>query len=66
MRIGTTELITILAIGTLLFGASAIPKLARSVGEAKKEFEKGVKNTYNGGKDDKKKSANTKTKKKED
>ena len=37
---GTTELIVILAIVFLLFGASALPKLARSIGEAKREFEK--------------------------
>ncbi len=44
--IGTTELITILAIGVLLFGASAIPKLAKSIGQAKTEFEKGIKSNY--------------------
>ncbi len=35
---GSTELLVILLIVVLLFGASAIPKLARSLGEAKKEF----------------------------
>lgn len=39
---GSTELIVILAIGILIFGASAIPKLARSFGEAKKEIDKAL------------------------
>ena len=40
---GSTELIVILVIVVLVFGASAIPKLAKSVGEARKEFDKAVK-----------------------
>jgi sec-independent protein translocase protein TatA len=35
---GSTELIVILAIAVLMFGASAIPKLAKSIGEARREF----------------------------
>jgi len=35
---GSTELLIVLAIVVLLFGAQALPKLARSVGEARKEF----------------------------
>ncbi len=41
--IGSTELIIVVGVGLVLFGASAIPKFARSLGQAKKEFEKGVK-----------------------
>jgi len=41
--IGTTELILIVAVILVLFGASAIPKFARSLGEAKKEFTKAMK-----------------------
>lgn len=41
--IGTTELIVILVVVLVLFGATAIPRLARSLGRAKKEFEKGLK-----------------------
>ncbi len=41
--IGTTELILILVVILVLFGASAIPKFARSLGEAKKEFTKALK-----------------------
>jgi len=37
---GSTELMVILLIVVLVFGASAIPKLAKSVGEARREFEK--------------------------
>lgn len=40
---GSTELIVVLAIVILLFGASAIPKLAKSVGEARREFDKALK-----------------------
>lgn len=38
---GPTELIILVAIVVLLFGASRIPKLARSLGQSTKEFEKG-------------------------
>jgi sec-independent protein translocase protein TatA len=41
--IGTTELIVIVLVILVLFGASAIPKFARSLGEAKKEFTKAMK-----------------------
>ena len=41
--IGTTELLIILGVVVLLFGATAIPKLARSIGKARAEFDKGVK-----------------------
>lgn len=35
---GSTELIVIIVIITLIFGGSTIPKLAKSVGQAKREF----------------------------
>ena len=38
--LGAPELIIILLIALLLFGGAKLPKLARSLGEAKKEFEK--------------------------
>ncbi len=41
--IGTTEILIIAGVLVLLFGATAIPKLARSIGKARAEFEKGVK-----------------------
>lgn len=41
MNFGVTELLILLAIVVVLFGASRIPKLARSLGQASKEFKKG-------------------------
>lgn len=40
--IGGTELLIILAVIALLFGASRLPKLARAVGQSSKEFRKGL------------------------
>lgn len=40
--LGSTEIIVIAGIVVLLFGASAIPKFARSIGKAKKEFKEGL------------------------
>jgi sec-independent protein translocase protein TatA len=42
MSLGPTELIIILIIVLLLFGTTRLPKLARSLGEASKEFKKGI------------------------
>ena len=36
------ELFIVLAIVLVLFGGTALPKLARSLGSAKKEFKKGL------------------------
>jgi sec-independent protein translocase protein TatA len=36
------DLLIILAVVALLFGSSQLPKLARSLGSATKEFRKGV------------------------
>lgn len=38
--IGAQEWLIILAIVLVLFGGSKLPELARSLGEAKREFEK--------------------------
>ena len=38
--LGTTELLILAIVVFILFGASAIPKFAKSLGEAKKEFKK--------------------------
>ncbi|MBT5953387.1 twin-arginine translocase TatA/TatE family subunit [bacterium] len=40
---GHTELIIIAVIILILFGSAAIPKFFKSLGQAKSEFEKGVK-----------------------
>jgi sec-independent protein translocase protein TatA len=42
MNLGPTELIIILVIVLVLFGSTRLPKLARSMGQASKEFKKGV------------------------
>lgn len=42
MGIGAPELIIVLLVVLLLFGATRLPKLARSMGEASKEFKKGI------------------------
>ncbi len=41
--IGTVEILIICAVVLVLFGAAAIPKFARSLGRARKEFEEGLK-----------------------
>ena len=42
MGLGAPELIIILVIVLLLFGTTRLPKLARSLGEASREFKKGA------------------------
>jgi sec-independent protein translocase protein TatA len=41
--IGTTEILIVAAVVLVLFGGSAIPKFARSLGKARKEFDEGLK-----------------------
>ena len=41
-NIGPAELGIVLAIILLLFGAAKLPKLARSLGQAQREFKKGL------------------------
>lgn len=40
--LGTPELIIILVVVLLVFGSTRLPKLARSMGQASKEFKKGL------------------------
>jgi sec-independent protein translocase protein TatA len=42
MNLGAPELLILLVVVLLLFGATRLPKLARSMGEASREFKKGV------------------------
>ena len=42
--LGTSELIIILIIVLLVFGGAKLPKLARSLGQAQKEFKDGLDN----------------------
>jgi sec-independent protein translocase protein TatA len=46
--LGAPELLIILAVVLLLFGSAKLPKLARSLGQAQKEFKSGL---SEGGKD---------------
>lgn len=43
--IGHGELVIIVLVVLVLFGATAIPKFARSLGQAKKEFSRALKET---------------------
>jgi sec-independent protein translocase protein TatA len=40
--IGPLEVIILLLVVLLLFGSTRLPKLARSMGEASREFKKGI------------------------
>lgn len=43
MHFGPLEIIIIVALIVLLFGARRLPDLARSIGQSMKEFRKGLK-----------------------
>ena len=43
MNFGTTEIILIVAVVFLLFGASRLPQLAKSFGQTRKAFKEGMK-----------------------
>lgn len=55
--LGVPELLLILLILTLLFGASKLPKLSRSIGESARELRKGLNEDV-----DKKSSSSSKSK----
>jgi sec-independent protein translocase protein TatA len=42
VNLGPTELLIVLAVVLVLFGGAKIPKLARSLGQAQKEFKTGL------------------------
>lgn len=42
MNFGTTEIIMIVAVLFLLFGASRLPQLAKSLGQSRKAFKEGM------------------------
>ena len=52
VTIGQGEWIIILVVLLLLFGSTQLPKLARSLGSAQKEFRKGMKEGDAEGEDD--------------
>ena len=45
-QVGATELLILLFIILLLFGAKRIPQLARSLGSGTREFRKGISGDY--------------------
>ena len=59
--LGTTEILIICGVVVLLFGAGAIPKFARSVGKARKEFEKGIEEGNDSNKDEESKKQTDET-----
>ncbi len=46
--LGQNELLVILAIALLLFGGSRLPELARSLGRARVEFKRGMREEEDG------------------
>jgi sec-independent protein translocase protein TatA len=48
MSLGAPELLIILLIVLLLFGGAKLPSLARSLGQAQKEFKKGMDDKHDG------------------
>lgn len=42
MNFGTTEILLIVAVLFLLFGATRLPQLAKSLGQSKKAFKEGL------------------------
>ena len=42
MNFGTTEILLIVAVVFLLFGASRLPQLAKSLGQTRKAFKEGM------------------------
>jgi sec-independent protein translocase protein TatA len=56
MNFGGSEMIIVLVVVLVLFGGSQLPKLARNLGKAQKEFKDGL---VEGGKDAPAASTNT-------
>jgi sec-independent protein translocase protein TatA len=44
---GPDLIVVVIVVAVLIFGGAAIPKLARNLGSAKNEFEKGLKDGKN-------------------
>ncbi len=57
MNLGTPELLVILLIVLLVFGGAKLPKLARSLGQAQKEFKSGLHDDSTDDEDEKEKDA---------
>jgi len=52
MDLGAPELLIILLLVLVLFGGAKLPSLARSLGEARREFEKGTREGMTNDQDD--------------
>lgn len=59
-NLGATEIILIVLVVLLLFGAKKIPELARGIGKGMSEFKKGLKDVEDGIKNDDDKTNNEK------
>ena len=46
MDLGAPELLIVLLLVLVLFGGAKLPSLARSLGEARREFDKGAKGEH--------------------
>jgi sec-independent protein translocase protein TatA len=46
--LGSTEILIIAVVVLVLFGSAAIPRFARSLGKAQKEFQEGLMDPKNG------------------
>jgi sec-independent protein translocase protein TatA len=64
MNIGWQEILLILLIALLLFGARKIPDLARSLGKGIREFKKGLREIETSDEEEKDKKVDDKTEKK--
>jgi sec-independent protein translocase protein TatA len=53
MDLGAPELLIILLVVLVLFGGAKLPQLARSLGQAKRELDKGMKEGSSSDDDDK-------------
>lgn len=58
--IGFNEILLIAVVIIILFGATQIPKIARSIGEGIKELKKGLKEAKDTDKEDENKKENNK------
>jgi sec-independent protein translocase protein TatA len=59
MNFGTTEIILIVAVLFLLFGATRLPQLAKSLGQSRKAFKEGMREAEEEEKAEQQKLANT-------
>ena len=61
MNFGTTEIILIVAVLFLLFGATRLPQLAKSLGQSRKAFKDGMREAEEEEREEQQKLANART-----